>query len=282
MVARIRLFLFCSPQVNITFPPHPCSPRRAYFADASFPLPSTFADGSTPLNTNNPLQLTVNGNVASILATWLNTTIVLRQYAGYLSVTIQVPGMLAFESEGLCTGCPAHTQNINISTEIVTDRQRCRDASNTVTLNCFLSGGVVNVREFADVDNSSYRDMCVFDALRAGGVQMISLIKAAASDAVALVPIGTVPRPEPVDLSSSLPTRFPILDLDTQPPALTTQATQRVERTTNSQTDRLTDSTTVLPNTVQVIGVSSAPSQSYHLVNLLTVLVTVLIAALLR
>lgn len=283
MCGGITEFLFCSPQVNITFSPHLCSPQHVtYFADSSLPLPSTFEDDSTPRNTNSPLQLTVNGNVASILATWLNTTIVLRQYAGYLSVTVQVPGMLAFESEGLCTGCPAHTQNINISTEVVAYRQRCPEASNKATLHCYLDGGVVNVPEFAFVDNASYREMCIFDALRAESLQVLSLVNAIARDAVALPPIGTVPRQEPVGSSSFLPTRLPILDLNTEPPVSTTQATQRVSRPTDSPSISQSDGTTVPPTTIQeVVGASSAPSKSY-LVNLLTVLVTVLIAALLR
>jgi len=190
--------------------------------------------------------------------------------------------MLAFESEGLCTGCPAHTQNVNISTEVVAYRQRCPEASNKATLRCYLDGGVVNVPGFEFVDNASYREMCIFDALRAESLQVLSLVKAIARDAVALPPIGTVPRQEPVGSSPFLPTRLPILDLDTEPPVSTTQATQRVDRPTDSPSTSQSDGTTLPPSTIQVVGTSSAPSKSYRLVNLLTVLVTVLIAALLR
>ena len=85
-----------------------CNPeRRLYVAVNNMPLPDTFTEAD---NGNTSLQLHVDdsGTVASILAPWINSTIIIRRISGFLSVSLQVTGHLAFESEGLCTGCPRH------------------------------------------------------------------------------------------------------------------------------------------------------------------------------
>ena len=268
------------PQVNVTFSSHTCSPQRTYIADSSLPLPPTFADGSTS-SSSDALQLTVGDNVTSLLATWLNTTIVLRQYAGYLSVTIQLPGHQAFESEGLCTGCPPHA-HIDIAQALAMDQQNCVNEKNTAVGSCFTRGGVTGFGEL--VRNASYGDACTFDVLRAGTLDILSLVSATTGDARALPPVGFVPRPEPTDSSPRFP--FPPIEPSVENPT-TVKAVEATEQSPTTQRietphSRQTGSHTEATSAALLLGVSSALSQSSHLINLLTVLVTVLLAALLR
>ena len=270
------------PQVNVTFSTHSCSPRRTYIAKSSLPLPSTFTDGSS--SSGGALQLTVdaNGTVASLLATWLNTTIVLRQYAGYLSVTIQLPGLQAFESEGLCRGCPTHT-HIDMSQALAMNQQNCVQQNNIATINCFIKGGVTGFGDL--VRNASYTDMCKFDVLNAENLDILSLVNATARDARALPPVGFVPnRLELTDPPQLFP--FPRLEPDPsgeEDPTTVVTTTEQLPTTLKTPTDsRQTESTTEATSSVLLLGISSALSQSCHLINLLTVLVTTLLAALLR
>ena len=264
------------PQVNVTFSSHSCSPQRTYIADSSLPLPSTFADGST--SSSDALQLTVGNNVTSLLATWLNTTIVLRQYAGYLSVTIQLPGHQAFESEGLCTGCPPHT-HIDIAQALAMDQRNCVSENNIAAINCYTRGGVTHFGEL--VRNASYGDACIFDVLRAGTLDILSLVRATTGDARALPPIGFVPRPESTDSSPRFP--FPPTEPSVENPT-TVEATEQSPTTQRIETphSRQTGSQMEATSAALLFGVSSALSQSCHLLNLLAVLVTTLLAALLR
>lgn len=84
---------------------------NSYVAYRNMPLPTHLAGMESHNNTASPLQLRMSegGAVVTIVATWLNTTIAIRQMSGFLAVTAQVTGHMAFESEGLCTaGCPTH------------------------------------------------------------------------------------------------------------------------------------------------------------------------------
>ena len=273
------------PQVNVTFFPHSCSPRRTYIAKSSLPLPSTFTDGSS--SSGGALQLTVdaNGTVASLLATWLNTTIVLRQYAGYLAVTIQLPGLQAFESEGLCRGCPSHT-HLDMSQALAMNQQSCVEQNNIAAINCFTKGGVTGFGDL--VRNASYTDMCRFDVLKAENLNILSLVNATVRDATALPPVGFVPSPlEPTDPPRVFP--FPPFapgpsgeEEDQTIDPMTVVTTTEQPSTTLKTQSRQTDSTTEATSSMLLLGVSSALSQSCHLVHLLTVLVTTLLAALLR
>lgn len=59
------------------------------------------------LNSSLQLYLTEDRSIATIRATWINTTIIIRKIAGYLAVTLHIPLEIAIHSEGLCTGgCP--------------------------------------------------------------------------------------------------------------------------------------------------------------------------------
>ena len=100
-------------QVLVTvLPDENCNPEtQSYIATSNSPLPTVFTGASSPHNNHNsPIQLHTNieGTLTTILATWINSTIVIRRIHGYLGVTLHVTGRMAFESEGLCTGCPRH------------------------------------------------------------------------------------------------------------------------------------------------------------------------------
>ena len=176
-------------KINVTFYAHSCNMvARSYVAEVSSPLPSDFTppitepDGSTA---SLPLQLLPgsNGNVVTLFATWLNAVIIIRQYAGFLSVTIQVPNELSYESEGLCTGCPQHMYvNItHLNSQIVST---CGSDSFRAHEYCFNHGGVVNQDHLINVVNNSYFDACVYSLLRTNkSANVLSVYKAIADDA---------------------------------------------------------------------------------------------------
>ena len=197
-------------KINVTFYAHSCNMvARSYVAEVSSPLPSDFTppitepDGSTA---SLPLQLLPgsNGNVVTLFATWLNAVIIIRQYAGFLSVTIQVPNELSYESEGLCTGCPQHMYvNItHLNSQIVST---CGSDSFRAHEYCFNHGGVVNQDHLINVINNSYFDACVYSLYRTNdSANVLSVYNAVADDAKLMqIPSTSSPTssPSPTDIS---------------------------------------------------------------------------------
>lgn len=101
-------------QVKVTFPSSGnCNGvNRSYSAYGEQPLSQLFdCEATPPNNSDSPLQLHLSegGTVVTLLATWLDTVIVIRKMERFLAITIKVTGRMAFESEGLCnSGCPNH------------------------------------------------------------------------------------------------------------------------------------------------------------------------------
>ena len=86
--------------------------NRTYSAYGDQQLSQLFdCETTSHNNSNSPLQLHLSegGTVVTLLATWLDSIIVIRKMERFLAVTIKVTGHIAFESEGLCNaGCPNH------------------------------------------------------------------------------------------------------------------------------------------------------------------------------
>lgn len=78
-------------KVNVTFHSHGCNPnQRTYTAYNSEALPSDFSPpllGSESPNSTLQLMSGKDGSVVTLMATWLNATIVIRQYTDFLSIT---------------------------------------------------------------------------------------------------------------------------------------------------------------------------------------------------
>lgn len=172
---------------------------KSYVAFANSPLSPNFTDDTAP-NTDNTcgstLQMNMNstdaGGVVTLLAPWINTTVVIRRYADLLAVTLQVPGHLSFQSDGLCRGCPAHAHFDAV--KFSTNLGDCSGVSNTALFHCWEF--TQNLPEFADVVNITYGEICRYNLLRAnsGGYGVLSFQKAVVEDAKLLRSFGNVPR----------------------------------------------------------------------------------------
>ena len=169
---------------------------KSYVAIANSPLSPDFTDQTTPNTTNtcgSMLQMNIdpNGTVVTLLAPWINTTIVIRRHADLLAVTLQVPGHLSFESDGLCRSCPAHAYFSMDQFE--SDSYSCADESLNALLHCFA---FANDLQFNDVINSSYTQMCKYSLFQwnSSDFDMLSFYKAVFEDAKLLHNYGNVPR----------------------------------------------------------------------------------------
>ena len=185
-------------KVNITFHSHNCNPEeRSYVAYNMQPLPSDFTPSLVD-NETSPLQLMYgqDQSVVTLMATWLNATVIIRQYSDFLSVTLRVPREMSLSSEGLCTGCPSHMY-VNLTSFFDLILSRC-PSDNTKALNsCFDYGGVANEDGLDHVHNNSYLEACVFNLFKTKTSEALSMINAIASDAKLLVNVGQDPRPVP-------------------------------------------------------------------------------------
>lgn len=166
--------LFTLLQVNVTFLPHLCSPEALSYVATTSSLPTSLPDGAyAPF-----LHLTVeNAATATILAPWINTTIVIRRAFGHLTVTIQVPEPLTREAEvgGLCSaGCPAFTW---------------------VPTNLFGNGcpafaqalaTCIDLSKDLPTHNPPYSQICGYDFGKTLDVSLLSLFEAYAGDALLL------------------------------------------------------------------------------------------------
>ena len=192
--------------MNITFfQSSDCSgtQTKSYVATDSQLLPHTFTDHTVPNNSHSNLQLFVSqdGSAVSLLATWINTTIIVRNYANLLGVTLQVPRHLAEESRGLCRGCPPQAlfDMLDLNYQMVLGG--CTVENEAVLLNCFSGFSTNFRREFLDVNNATYVDACVYSLWRSNStsIDALSFLGAVSRDAAAL------PNVQPIVTTSPPP-----------------------------------------------------------------------------
>lgn len=219
--------------------------------DDDSPLPQNFTDQSVPNNCSANLQLIINsdGSGVSLLATWINSTVVIRKHANHLGVTIQVPGHLGFESDGLCRGCPAHAY-FNVSRFNDEMSERCDEENWTVLYLCF--NGFSN--RFS-IYNASYADICSYHLWRGNTTshEELAFLLTVSNDAQLLTDRGHVPARsfEIVSLSNSPitedlchPTRQSNSSVTTRE---LTDTTDRIDTTTTDSTTQRVDSETDKP-----------------------------------
>ena len=159
------------------------------------PLPVTFNEGYDQSFSSYAVTDT-DRTVATIFSTSLSVTVIIRRYANHLSVTVQVPGRMILETQGLCDGgCPHHayrniTEFINNFANPVTSE--CSPDYNTTTFDCFTYIG--NGRTFG-ISNSTYTQVCQFDVLLERNLKMVTVINATVQDALMLPDVGSPPPP---------------------------------------------------------------------------------------
>ena len=168
---------------------------KSYVAFANSPLSPNFTDDTAPGTSNcgSTLQMNLdpNGGVVTLLAPWINTTVVIRTHADLLAVTLQVPGHLAFESEGLCRGCPAHAYFDAV--EFSTNAGDCIEESTTALFLCWEFTRDLFSEE---ASNISYGEICRYNLLRANSSDygVVNFQKAVVADALLLRNYGNVPQ----------------------------------------------------------------------------------------
>ncbi len=188
-------------QVNVTFySSGGCLVEtKSYVAFADSPLSPNFTDDTAP-DTNacgSTLQMNMDpndiddtgGGVVTLLAPWINTTVVIRRHANLLAVTLQVPGHLSFESDGLCRGCPAHA--FFNAKAFALDPNDCQGEKSNALFHCwFFSQDIPG-----DNTNETYGEMCRYTLLRANSSDYgaLSFQKAVIEDARLLRNHGNVP-----------------------------------------------------------------------------------------
>ena len=179
---------------------------KSYVATDSL-LPQAFTDHTVPNNSYSNLQLLVNsdGTAVSLLASWINTTVVIRKYADLLGVTVQVPRYVAEESGGLCMGCPAQgffdTLEFNYQLTIDSD---CTDENVDVITNCFFGFSRTTRPEFYGIDNATYADVCIYSLWRSNstGSEVLSFLGAVTDDANVLPNVQNIATPTPPPIIS--------------------------------------------------------------------------------
>ena len=172
-------------KITVSISPNNCDPvRRTYVAQGSQPLSAQLTPPPSSEDVLNPTRLMcdANGTVVTLLVPWLNTAIMIRQYAGFLSITIKVPSQIASESEGLCTGCPARMY-INITRFNNQFPSRCSDAQSKAMRGCFVRGGVVEKKHLTEVTNNTYLDVCLFNMYKTGTLEVLTMLSAITDDA---------------------------------------------------------------------------------------------------
>ena len=217
-------------QVNVTLHCYSCSPHSvSYTASVTADLPERVTGLSEEL-------LTVeNGTVVTILAPWINTSIVIHRTESHLSLTLQVPEPLTREGEvaGLCSeGCLA---GYEVEPDVVEfPEYECGENKMSVLVMC-VNLGLTR----PPVGTMLYSKLCSYDILLTHDLSLLSLYVALNQDALALsdetTPPITVPTtsktppttPEPTSQMVSsviiFSTTFPLsLSCDT-PPSTTSQ-----------------------------------------------------------
>lgn len=260
----------------MTFSASKCSGEaKSYVATLDAPLPYTLTDNLPINNSNSPLQIksTINGTVVTLLAVWINSTVIVRKFGGFLSVTVQLPGSLAFPSDGLCLGCPPNIYH-NFSSFVEKVQTNCITENDDTQFNCFVHSGLVH-DDFSHIDNRSYSDVCIFDVYKAQNRDIYSMLRAVGQDArllpnkgdAAVRIIDEPPILRPPDTTTPSPLTIPTTVSRTETPStvLTTQSiptTEPAEGTTPelpvvSINEGLLSSTSSLVNIVTLLVVAN-------------------------
>lgn len=235
-------------QVNVTFPSTSCNANaHSYVAYRGQDLPQTFIGIGSP---QSELHISNKGSVVSILAPWLNFSIIIRNQGGFLSVVTQIDADEMAASEGLCkTGCPMHTR---VDHAEIT-KKKCEMDQNNALLGCFTSLLEALENEVYDREDArgSYYSMCTRDVLTQSSYDIIPFLKAAAKDSNLLQDWKPFVLPDPVP-----PPEVPITTHNTQStttPTKQTTPTTGTMPTTHVITDKLVSSAPINQQRLSVL-----------------------------
>lgn len=162
------------------------------------------------------LSLTVeNQTVATLLAPWINTSIIIHRIDGYLSVTIQVPEPLAREDDvtGLCSdGCVAALQ---VSDDLPEYKKMCLQNYISASVMC-LALGIPTPRS----DGQLYPQLCSYDIALTHDSTLLSLYQALGEDAnrlpdITQIPTVTIPPDTPTSVNTPKPLATAIFNTET-------------------------------------------------------------------
>ena len=165
-------------------------------------LPSTFtSDHYIQVKLQDPIDFHVNQNrtVASILAPWLNLTVIVRKHDDMLGVVLRMPADIARNADGLCsTQCPSHSvHNINSF-----KARKCVEDANSALYACTFNADLYKILHGASrTDQISlipiFSDICSFDVLNSLSYSVLSFMKAIAKDYRLLPDVAPDIMPEP-------------------------------------------------------------------------------------
>ena len=151
--------------------------------------------------------------MATILAPWINTSIVIHRTDGYLSVTLQVPEPLSRNSEvmGLCsTGCPS---GFELSQEaVVLNDYPCSQDKIHTSIMCLIL-------DTPSDHSGQYGTMCSYDLLQTHDLSILSLYNALYNDTRLL--------PDVTEIITTLPPTM------TTPSISETTPTPKIEQVTS-------------------------------------------------
>ena len=208
----------------------------------------------------NPVQLTVseNGTVASIIATWLGLTVIIRRHSSHLSIVVQMPAELALQSEGLCsTGAPEHSR--------FSSKDRASQDCNqgTALVHCSLSAGLIHSIPMDAVE--TYIHACTYDILQESSYQLLSLYQAIASDLQTLPSSGVYIVPDPIPPPELLPGP----DSSTPSGTVTINRAATIRTTATSTAGTSTDVTsTDVTRTIAATSTATAGSTAHTIATL--------------
>ena len=251
----------CLLQVNITLQDSECTLGATinYVATATDEkLPATFSSEEyVKVKILDPIDFTIDDNrtVATILAPWLNLTIVVTKYDGYLGVVLRMAADLGFGSEGLCSNsCPAHSV---MDIEAFKKNSSCSHDANSALYGCTINTDLNSVLEGAvertDLISIPFIKVCQFDVLQSLSYGVMSFMRAIADQYSILPNVAPYITPEPFD-PDIVP---PILTTTTTPTTTTPMHTSMLKA---SPTTVTTVSTTTTATTATT-GPSSAADQ---------------------
>lgn len=195
----IQYPLLLSLQVNITLRSTQCTFGATfnYVASAGSPLPSDISTTDATIRSlYHPLEFNIDGSktTASILAPWLNLTVIIRKVGDQLSIVLRLPADIMDESEGLCqTGCPNYMQ---YNRKKILNKS-CSGDSSKALLACSMTAGLLNFFISKPKVSSTMAELCRIDTLYDSSYSLLPLYIGIAKDILALPATGVHVRPKP-------------------------------------------------------------------------------------
>lgn len=195
----IQYPLLLSLQVNITLRSTQCTFGATfnYVASAGSPLPSDISTTDATIRSlYHPLEFNIDGSktTVSILAPWLNLTVIIRKVGDQLSIVLRLPADIMDESEGLCqTGCPNYMQ---YNRKKILNKS-CSGDSSKALLACSVTAGLLNFFISKPTVSSTMAELCQIDTLYDSSYSLLPLYIGIAKDILALPATGVHVRPKP-------------------------------------------------------------------------------------